>query len=310
MKTCLFFIAAGLLSAQSAATSYATDINGNRVAGPEVKATDGVVTDLRQSINGREVPISQTQEKVLSKSGNTTVTERIIRHYGMNGDIVQTDRVVTEETKTGDGESTVHSTTYRSDISGNMAEAQRDTIETHKIGEETVTDTSIAKPDLNGSFSVAEKRTLTEVPTSDGKRENETVMLRDANGSLYEAQRLAIVETKSGNQTSTNTAVYEPGVNGNFSLTRQTVVKATTNPDGTSSEDVAIYGRASDGRAREEGAPPALTEKRIIERQKNAGGAVVETQSVQLPSVSDPGQLGPARQVSETICRGACDQKN
>lgn len=297
-----------MLSAQSSSLTYTTDLNGNQVAGGGVAKTDGIVTDVRQSINGREVPISQTQEKVLSKSGNTTVTERIIRHYGTNGDIVQTDRVVTEETKTGDGESTVHSTTYRSDISGNMAEAQRETVETHKVGAETITDTSIEKKDLNGSFSVAEKRSLTVEPTSDGKRENETVMLRDANGSLYEALRLAIVETKSGNQSVTNTAFYEPGVNGNFSLTRQSVVKATTNPDGTSSEEVAIYGRASDGRAREEGEPPALTEKRIIERQKNAGGAIVETQSVQLPSVSDPGQLGPARQVSETICRGECKQ--
>jgi hypothetical protein len=296
------------LSAQSASSTYTTDINGNRIAGGEVKTTDGVVTDLRQSINGREVPLSQTEEKVLSKSGNTTVTERIVRHYGANGQIVQTDRIVTEETKAGDGESTVHSTTYRSDISGNMAEAERKTVDTHKMGAGTVTDTAIEKKDLSGSFSVAEKRTLTVEPTSDGKRENETVMLRDANGSLYEAQRASTVETKSGNQVVDNTAIYEPGVNGNLALTRQSVTKTTTHPDGSTSEEVEIYGRASDGRAREAGAPPALTEKRIIERQKTSGGAVVETQTVQLPSVSDPGRLEPARKVGETICRGECKQ--
>jgi len=272
-----------------------------------VKTTDGVVTDLRQSINGREVPLSQTEEKVLSKSGNTTVTERIVRHYGANGQVVQTDRIVTEQTTTGDGESTVHATTYRSDISGNMAEAERRTVETHKMGAGTVTDTAIEKKDLSGSFSVAEKRTLTTEPTSDGKRESETVMLRDANGTLSEAQRSSIVETKSGNQVVTNTAVYEPGVNGNLALTRQSVVKSTNNPDGSSSQEVEIYGRASDGRARSAGEPPALTEKRIIERQK-VGGAVVETQSVQLPSISDPGRLDPARKVAETICRGECKQ--
>ena len=296
------------MSAQSASSTYTTDINGNRIAGGEVKTTDGVVTDLRQSINGREVPLSQTEEKVLSKSGNTTVTERIVRHYGANGQIVQTDRIVTEATQTGDGESTVHSTTYRSDISGNMAEAERKTVETHKMGAGTVTDTAIEKKDLSGSFSVAEKRTLTVEPTSDGKRENETVMLRDANGSLYEAQRASTVETKSGNQVVDNTAIYEPGVNGNLALTRQSVTKTTTNPDGSTSEEVEIYGRASDGRAREAGAPPALTEKRIIERQKTSGGAVVETQTVQLPSVSDAGRLEPARKVAETICRGECKQ--
>ncbi len=294
------------MSAQSASSTYTTDINGNRVGGGQVASKDGVVTDLRQSINGREVPISQTEEKILSKSGNTTVTERIIRHYGTDGQIVSTDRVVTEETKSGEGESTVHSTTYRTDISGNMAEAERKTVETHKMGAGSVTETAVEKKDLNGSFSVAEKRTLTVEPTSDGKRENESVMLRNTNGSLVETQRLATTETKSGNQTVTNTAVYEPGLNGDLSLTRQSVSKATSNPDGTSSQEVEIFGRASDGRAREAGAAPALTEKRIIERQKGAGGAIVETQTVQLPSVSDPGRLDPARKVAETICRGEC----
>jgi hypothetical protein len=306
VRTFAFFIAAAVLSAQSASSTYTTDINGNRIGGGQVASSDGVVTDLRQSINGREVPISQTEEKVLSKSGNTTVTERIVRHYGTDGQIVSTDRVVTEETKSGEGESTVHSTTYRTDISGNMAEAERKTIETHKMGAGSLTETAIEKKDLNGSFSVAEKRTLTVEPTSDGKRENESVMLRNTNGTLVETQRLATTETKSGNQTVTNTAVYEPGLNGDLSLTRQSVTKATSNPDGTSSQEVEIYGRASDGRAREAGAAPALTEKRIIERQKGAGGAIVETETVQLPSISDPGRLDPARKVAETICRGEC----
>jgi len=94
-----------------------------------------------------------------------------------------------------------------------------------------------------------------------------------------------------------------------MSLTRQSVVKTTSKPDGSSSEEVETYGRVSDGRAREAGAPPALTEKRTIERQKGPGGAIVETQSVQVPSANDPGRLEPPRKVYETICRGECTQK-
>lgn len=297
------------MGAQSTSATYTSDINGNRVAGGATVSTDGVTTDLRQSINGREVPLEQVQEKVLSKSGNTTVTERIVRHYGANGQVVKTDRVVTEETKTGEGESIVHATTYRSDISGNMNEAERKTVETRKNGAATAIDTAIEKKDLSGSFSVAEKRTATAEPTSDGKRESETVMLRDANGSLYEAQRSSTVETKSGNQTVSNTAIYEPTVSGNLSLTRQQVLKTTANADGSSRQEVEIFGRTSDGRAREAGAPPALTEKRTIERQKGADGAIVETQKVQLPNVNDPGKLDAARKVSETVCRGECTQK-
>lgn len=300
---------AGVLSAQSTSATYTSDINGNRVAGGAVVSADGVTTDLRQSINGREVPLEQVQTKVLSQSGNTTVTERIIRHYGANGQVVATDRVVTEETKTGEGESVVHATTYRSDISGNMNEAERKTVETRKSGATTVTDTAVEKKDLSGSFSVAEKRTSTAESTSDGKRESETVMLRDANGNLQEAQRSSTVETKNGNQTVSNTAIYEPNASGSLGLTRQQVTKSTANADGSSTQEVEIFGRASDGRVREAGAAPALTEKRTIERQAGPGGAIVETQTVQLPNVNDPGRLDPAHKVSETICRGECAKK-
>lgn len=271
-------------------------------------SVNGVTTDLRQSVNGRQVPLEQVEEKVLSKSGPTIVTERIIRHYGANGQVVSTERVVKEETQIAAGESTVRATTYRSDISGNMAEAERKTIDTHKAGAATVTETAVEKKSLNGSFEVSEKRMATSEPLPDGKRESESVFLRSANGDLYEAQRVATTEKDAGNQIVRNTAIYEPALNGNMSLTRQQVDKTTTNPDGSSSQELETFGRASDGRARPADAPPALTEKRTIERQKIAG-AVVETQTVQLPSISDPGRLDPARKVSETVCRGECSNK-
>jgi hypothetical protein len=298
-----------IAAAQSASTTFTTDLNGNRIPLATTTSADGVTTDLRNSINGKEVPLEQVEEKVLSKTGSTTVTERIVRHYGTGGQVVSTDRIVKEETTTPDGGSATHSTTWRSDISGNMAEAERQTVETRKMGAATITETAVEKKDLNGSFSVAERRTATMEPTTDGKRENETVFLRDANGSLYEAQRLATVETKSGNQTFANTAIYEPGVGGNLSLTRQSITKTTTNKDGASSQEVEIFGRTSDGHAHEAGAPPTLTEKRIIERQLGPGGAIVETQTIQVPSVNDPGRLDAARKVAETICRGECGKK-
>jgi hypothetical protein len=298
-----------MLSAQSTSATYIPDINGSLKPAGEVTSAGGVVTDLRQSINGREVPLEQVEAKVLSENGNTKVTERIVRHYGSNGQVVQTDRVVTEETKTGEGESIVRSTTFRTDLSGNMPAAERKTVETHKNGAVTVTDTSIERVNLDSTLAVAEKRTLTSEATGDGKRESETLYLRNTNGSLYEAQRSSTVETKSENQTISNTAVYEPGVNGNFALTRQQVLKSTANPDGTSTDEVEVFGRASDGRAYAAGTPPTLTEKRTTERQKVAGGAIVEKQTVQLPSVNHPSQLDSPRKVLETICRGECGQK-
>ncbi len=294
---------------QSSATTYIPDNNGSLTPGVSVASADGVTTDIRRSINGREVPLEQVQEKVLSQDGNTTVTERITRHYGNDGVLVSTDRVVTETTKTGDGDSIVKSRTYRPDVSGNMVEAERKTVETHKEGSTVTTQTEIVKPDLSGSYSVAEKRTAVSQPTSDGRQETETVMRRDMNGNLSEAQRISTTETKSGGQTIVNKAIYEPGVNGGLALTRQTVDKTVTNPDGTSTTETEIFGRPSNGHAYEASAPPTLTEKRTYERQKGPGGAIVESQTVQLPSINDPTRLDPPRRVSETICRGECEKK-
>ncbi len=309
MRTCLLFVASGLAVAQSAATTYIVDINGRPVTGSVAVAVDGVVTDIRQSINGRELPLEQVEQKVLSKDGNTTVTERLVHHYGTDGRLVSTDRIVTEETKNGADASTVRATTFRTDLNGNLAEAERKTVETHKQGAATVTETAVETRPMGGGFHVTEKRTAISEATNDGKRENETVYLPDINGALFEAQRLATTETKTGNQSISNTATYEPGVNGQMSLTRQSVVTTTANPDGSSSQETDIYGRPSDARTRAEGTAPSLTVKTVTERQKRPDGAVVETQHVQVPSINDPGRLDAPRIVYETVCRGECDKK-
>src|SRR5580698_2464222 len=98
-------------------------------------------------------------------------------------------------------------------------------------------------------------------------------MLRDANGNLHEAQRTSTVETKTDGQVVRNTAVYEPSVDGQLSLTRQNVERKTTNPDGSSSQDIEVFGRTSSARAQEQGAAPSLTEKRTIERRAGSDGA-------------------------------------
>jgi hypothetical protein len=295
--------------AQISSSTTTTDINGNRITGGTRSSTDGVTTDLRQSINGREVPLEQVEEKILSKSATSVTRERIVRHYGADGKLVLTERVLSEETQTPSGDSTVKSTTYRSDLSGNMMEAEHKTVDTHKNGAATQTDTSVEKRSVNGIFQVAERRSATSEPTTDGKRESETVYLPSTSGSLYEAQRTATVEKKVGNQIERNTAVYEPGVNGNLSLTRQEVDKTIANPDGSSTSEKEIFGRASDGRAYQADAGPRLTEKRTIERQKRSDGAIVEVQRIQIPSVNDPSRLDPPRKVDETVCRGTCDKK-
>ena len=52
-----------------------------------------------------------------------------------------------------------------------------------------------------------------------------------------------------------------------------------------------------------------LKEHQIIERRPTSGGGVVESLSVQRPALADPKRLGPAIQISETVCRGKCESR-
>ena len=44
----------------------------------------------------------------------------------------------------------------------------------------------------------------------------------------------------------------------------------------------------------------------MIDSQAGPGNSVVQTLSVRRPTVSDPGVLGPVRQLSQTVCKGDC----
>jgi len=79
------------------------------------------------------------------------------------------------------------------------------------------------------------------------------------------------------------------------------VARIRKNPDGTETQEVDIY-RNVPGRA-EASATPALRERQIIEQRK-VGDKVIETTSVQRPTISDPNRLGAARQISERVCVG------
>ena len=107
MKYCLYALvatAAGL--AQSNTASYITDINGHRVeVASSVSPRDGEHTELSQSVNGRQVPLEQTETHILSKGPNQTVTETIVRKFDRTGQLISTERTVEDEQKRGSGAS-------------------------------------------------------------------------------------------------------------------------------------------------------------------------------------------------------------
>jgi len=49
-----------------------------------------------------------------------------------------------------------------------------------------------------------------------------------------------------------------------------------------------------------------LQEQQVIETAPGPNNTLVQTVSVRRPSISDPQTLGPARQLSQTVCQGDC----
>ena len=102
--------------------------------------TNGTTTEVSTSLNGVQVPLEQSEEKVISESATGKVTERTIRKYDSTGRLSSIERVRTEEEKSSGSGSTVHETTWRSDINGNLNEAERRTVETRVSGATTTTE--------------------------------------------------------------------------------------------------------------------------------------------------------------------------
>ena len=297
-------------AAQSSSTIFTRDLNGNVVSGPTTDTTatptDRSTTELSQSLNGRTVPLERTENRVISDSPSKKITESIVRKYNPEGQVISTERTVTEEEPRANG-STARATVYRTDVNGNTVEAERRTIEKQTQGSTTTTGTTVQRPDINGSFQTTEKRDLVTSVQGDLTRNSETVYRPSVNGNLDEAVRDTSETRKTGNQTVVSTAYYEPDANGRMQLSSQTAATTTTSPDGSEVTTLNIYGRNLAGVAREANPSQALQEQQTISRSKRADGSVVQTTSVRRPTINDPNSLGAPSTISETVCKGKCD---
>jgi|SRR5581483_1735991 len=282
------------------------DLNGNRVPGQSFSSTDGEHTERFQSINGREVPLEDTVDRVIREDANGKITERVVRKFDRDGKLASTERIVTEETKQPGGGSSIRSITYRSDLNGAMREDERQTTETRVQGSTTVSNTTIERPTLNGSFQTVEKRSeVTEGPP-DRQTSTESVYRPDGSGGFREALRYVTTTTKAGDVTTETRADYEPGVTGQLQLASQSDSTITKRPDGTEVTQTNLYAHTVAGRLQESNAPMRIQEQQIVERRVKPDGSVVETFSVRRPSVSDPNRLGELQKLSETVCKGKC----
>ncbi len=310
MRT-LFLIAlcAGLACAQTANTLYTTDINGNRIVASindTAKLPDGTSKrELSQSVNGRTIPLEATETHV-TRSGNHTTTETVIKRFDPTGNLSLTERVVTERDALPGGSSTETYKTYSSDLNG-MKETERRQVDTRVQGSTTSQESVVSRPGLDGSFQTAEKRSSDSVKSGDRVDTKETVYRRSQSGELYPALQEVKTATKTGQTTKEQVADYEPSaLTGTMQLARQSLSTVTTDKVGNQTQEVNLYAPAADGHIQETGAPQQIKEQQLITKRVASDGSVTETLNVRRPLPSDPTKLGDVQPISQTICTGKC----
>ena len=282
------------------------DVNGRRVDGPTITSSGSDRTERFQSINGRQVPLEETVDRVVRDDGTSKTTERIVRKFAPNGQLAATERVLIEETKLSGGGSSVRETVSRNDVNGRFQEAERRTIETRVQGSTTTASTVVDRLTPGGSFETVEKRSAVTDGTDANQRTTESVYGRDASGGFKEIARTSKTSTKANNTTTETTANYEPGITGQLQLFSQAESTTTKQPDGRELVQTNVYAQTVPGRLQESNAAMRVKEQQIVERRTNPDGSVVETLSMRRPSVSDPNKLGDLQKVSETVCKGKC----
>ncbi len=305
---CITLCVAASAFAQNEKVLYTTDINGNRVASATSDSSDDTHRELSRSINGRSVPLETTETHTISKTGSHVVTETITKKYNPNGELAYTERRVTDTESLAGGGSNKSVQVYSTDVNGSFRETERQQIQERVQGASKTLETTVQRPNLSGAFETAEQRSA-RTQTAGAKTEtDETVYRRSQNGELYPALKQVKVQTQVNKSTVTEqVADYEPGVTGNLQLARQTVSTSVTDAAGNETKQVSLYAASVDGRVQEAGAPLQVKEQQTISRQAGPGGSVVETLSVQRPSLADPGKLGSPQVISETVCTGNCN---
>jgi hypothetical protein len=308
---CISALVAGAcaLAQSTTSTTYTADLmNGGYTPSVTFTSSDHSQTQIVQSLNGRQVPLEQHEERVLSRAADgTVISEAIVHRYDPTGQLASTERIVTEQRKTPDGGSSVRSTTYQTNVNGDQQQVERRTVDTHVTGSTTAVNTVVDRPGLDGSFQTEEKRSEITEGAAAKQTTTESVYRRDAGVGFAEMERKVITQTQTPTQTVVTTTEYLPGgTAGALQFQEQRVATSVAAPNGTQTIRVAVYGPSADGTVQSADAPAQLKQEQIITHEKGADGSIIETFSVRETSVSEPTHLGELRQISKTVCTGNC----
>ena len=306
MRVLLALFIPVLCAAQSSTATYRTDnLNGGRVNTGSVSTSNGDSTERMQSINGRMVPLEQTSEKVLRDDASGKVVERIIKRYDSTGKLIETQRVLSEETPVRNGAKTMKESVSVTDYNGRSREIERRTTQTQTTGNTTTTNISVDRSNPNGAFQPAERRNI--VATGDDRKQesHEVVQMPDLNGRMRDAARTDSITQVTGDRKVSNSTTFEPDATGKMALKEQKVETTVKRPGGETVETSLYSPNATPQMRSAMESNVHIREQRIVERQIGADGSVRESTSVRRPG-ADPDRLGPAQKISETACSGKC----
>ena len=257
-----------------------------------------------RNANGREVPVSRSEDVVLSDSGGIKVIERTVRQFDANGNPGPPEKVRIETRTKPDGTAHTLTTVRRADVNGNLGVVERRTEVLRKSGSESVVEITIERPTANAGFAVVEKTEQQErAIAANHISSSSTTWQRDSNGRLVEVTKRTAERRIEGDKALENAAEYESASTGQMRLMRQTVTRA-----GSATTEVEVYEPRAVGFAAANDAKPQLTKRQVFERVAQPDG-ITESISVQFPSPNDPRRLSPLQKVEESICRGDCGQK-
>lgn len=286
-------------------TTYEVDINGNRVPGLSravaTSPTGSQRVETTRSINGRQVPLESTEDKVLSDDGRgNRVIERLVRRYDQNGNSGPLEKARIEERVNPDGSKLSVTTTFRDDLNGRPQVFERSTSQTRESGGATQTVISVERGNPNGGLAIYEKTSSVERKTSSGSQIESSTTRPDVNGQLSVAKSEVTTKTKTGAQESVDSTAYEPGIDGKLQMSGRRVGTITTKADGSQVEEIDVYGRTVGFAADANAATPRLQQQIVREKTVQADGSMVESTNVRSRVSHDSNRMTNYEKTTET----------
>jgi hypothetical protein len=129
---------------------------------------------------------------------------------------------------------------------------------------------------------------------------NRAIYRADSTGQLAENSRERIERVTENGVPKETVSVYESVSTGQPILSQQKTTVALTNPDGSTTSLVTIYGVDAPGRPA--GGALKIKEQQILTKRSGDGNTIVESLSIRRPDLAD-GKLGKEIKVGERITK-------